>query len=310
MIKHYKKPIAKQNPNLNSNLSAACKLLTTLLIYVLVSILPSHGQLPTNVINNNGNTQIESPENPNSYSQNNISTTTLSPNKQTIFVPIDIVPIQFEGSKNMSSTWGELESLELINQLNQIYRQYGIQWKLNTRGAFKIKTDQYTEVHFPESLKSFTSKISRALVSPGSGPKTTPIIYVIKNFPKGVDEVATPLPDSNSIIFSEKSESRGKGSPYILAHELAHLLGLTDIPINQGNLMSVARPTGAAGTKLYSHQLSLIRKNASKLPKLSSQPANNVKTPPTSKQSNESIPNKQNRNSPTIFKQIGSRGTY
>jgi hypothetical protein len=231
----------------------------------------------------------------------------IPPNQKIISIPINVIALQFEGAKNLSSTWGDSESAEIVDQLNQIYRQYGIQWILTDTGSFLIKQQQYQEVHFPESLKSFTSKVSKAVSSPGTGQKSTPTIYVIKSFPKGSEDVATNLPPINAVIFAEKSEARGKGNPTILAHELANLLGLTDIPSNESNLMSANRPVKLSGTKLYAHQLSLLRQNASKRSKVAL--ANAQKSQETNAPMTQSAKQRP-QSSQTIFRQLGTSQGY
>lgn len=280
----------------------------TLLSVFAISLISLKAQTPPNPSGAQTSPQIEDATG-NSFK---VSTTNLPPNQQQITIPINVISLQFEGAKSLSSTWGELESLEIVSQINQIYKQYGIVWKLNKSKQLKINSAQYQEVNFQESLKSFSSKLSRAFIAPGSGAitgsilNTPPTLYVIKTFPKGADEVASALPSLNSAIFAEKSDSKGKGSPSILAHELAHLLGLTDIPVNGSNLMSIARPKGIGGTKLYSHQQALIRKNASKLSKVS------VLMPNQKKQRSPQDLNNTNetKNTPTIFRQLEKSVTY
>lgn len=232
----------------------------------------------------------------------------LGSKQQNILIPINLVSLEFEAAKPLSSTWGEVEASELIGQLNQIYQQYGIEWKLNDTNKLKVNATQYQEVHFQESIKSFLSKITRAIGTPGQGSRSIPTIYVIKSFPKGAEEVAINLPQLNSVLFSERTEAKGKGSPAILAHELGHNLGLTDIPPNESNLMSKNRPKGMQATTLYAHQLALIRKNALKksqsgLASINSPKNNLAKSLPNQNQPREP------KNSETIFRQVGSGTT-
>lgn len=225
--------------------------------------------------------------------------------EQNIILPLNIIGLQFEGASAMSSTYGEAEAMGLLSQLNLIYKQYGIEWKLNNSKAIKLGKEQYQEVHFPESLRSFTTKVSSALRTSGSGSKDIPTVYVTKNFPNGADEIATKLNIPNSIIFAEKSQSTGKGNPNVLAHELGHILGLTDIPKNDGNLMSIARPKVLASTKLYAHQLSLIRKNAKRKSQiLLASPTARAETQGTN--TNASKKGQETKSGPTIFRQIGA----
>lgn len=226
-------------------------------------------------------------------------------NEQNIILPINIIGLQFEGASAMSSTYGEAEAMGLISQLNLIYRQYGIEWKLNNSKAIKIGKAQYQEVHFPESLRSFTTKVSSAIKTPGSGSNDMATVYVTKKFPDGADEIATKLNMPNSVIFAEKSQNTGKGNPNVLAHELGHILGLADIPKNDGNLMSITRPKLLASTKLYAHQLSLIRKNATRKSQIY------LASPPSKTKAQEANPNistkkQETKSGPTIFRQLGA----
>jgi hypothetical protein len=280
----------------------------------LASPTSTNAQSPINIVEESSTAVQTTPIN----NQNREDLTSTEPtnfvfpsnqNQKEITVPINVIALTLEGSETLSSTWGQSESADLVNKLNQIYNQYGINWKINNTGKLKVPASIYKEVHFPESLRSFTSKIERAVSLPGSGARSVPTIYVIKNFPKGAEEVATTLSNRNAALFGERSEERGKGSPAILAHELGHVLGLTDIPPNEGNLMSKSRPKGVASTKLYAHQLSLIRKNAIKKSK-AAPPGDTTIDPQNNKIANSSMPAAPKQSGPTIFRQVGGTQNY
>jgi hypothetical protein len=235
--------------------------------------------------------------------------TSVSPSQ--IIVPVNVYALNFEGAKDLNSRWGESEATELVTQLNNIYKPFGITWKINNTSTLKISANQYKSVHFPESLKSFVNKVSGTLGSPGTGPRTVPSIFVIKTFPEGADEVAKAINSNSGVLFAEQSAVSGKGNPIILAHELGLVLGLKTIPPNESNLMSINRPKTIQGAKLYAPQISQLRKIASQKAQASKTAlASTSETIPSdsanTSSSVASTKNTERKNTPTIFRQIGT----
>ena len=179
---------------------------------------------------------------------------------QILFLPVKIYCYSFTTAPELNCTLGQSEIKALMDKVNHIWKQAGIQWTIES-----IVTRTASSHDFPPLMGDESRfEIRERLVSISPKEESRPRLWkiaIIGRYPGRAGGVN--IRETHTTYFVERTPRGTKGYPMVLAHELGHSLGLqhTNLP---GNLMQVGKPTDMP--YLTKEQIEVARVQATKGP--------------------------------------------